>query len=135
MAQGEFNPPLTDQDSFYRAVDPKQFKNNRVKPRAFAPKPNEGLSVDWAALTSPSESAQRQARRWAYEPTRVAEVSAGLVWDIGLDIRRKSEPDNDAHCEIYGSLLQIGSVPEGTSARQRLANECTKLGPFIVMPS
>ena len=131
MAQGELNPPFTDQDSFYRAVDPTQhFKNNRVKPRAFAPKPNEGLSVDWSALTSPDKSAQRQAHRWDYAPTPVAEVSAVLVWDIGLDIRPMPEANNNAHCEIYGSLLY--SVPEGTSARQRLANECTTLGPFNV---
>ena len=116
-------------------MDPKNhFKNSRVRPRAFAPPPNKGLSVDWAALTIPSQSAQRQAHRWGYEPTPVAEVSAGLVCDIGLDIQRKQEPDNDAHCEIYGSLQQMGGDPEGTSARQRLANECTVLGPFTVTP-
>ena len=37
-----------------------------------------------------------------------------------------------AHCEVYGRNLQIPGVPEGTSARQRLANECTTFGPFII---
>ena len=134
MAQRGLNPPFTDQDSFYRVVDPtKHYKKNRVKPGAFAPPLNKGLSVDWSVLTSPSKSAQRQAHRWDYAPTPVAEVSAVLVWDIGLAIRPDPIDNNDAHCEIYGSLLQIGGVPEGTSARQRLANECTTLGPFIVI--
>lgn len=135
MAQKELNSPFTIQDAFYRAVDPTRHvkRNNNFKPGAFKPRENEELSVDWAAKTYPMESARRQAHRWDFKPTPVAQVGANLVTELELNVRYVPIPDNDAHSEIYGSLLHDGR-PEGTLARQRLANECTNLGPFDITP-
>ena len=88
--------------------------------------------MDWAALTTASESAQRQAHRWDYAPTPVAEITGALIVNVGLNVRRDTVGSHEAHCELYGALDHNPSLPEGTSARQRLANECTILGPFVV---
>ena len=131
MVQGGLGAPLTIDDSFFRVADPRYHlkKNKGIKPSLFKSKNNEGLSVDWAARTCARESARRQAHRWDYAPTHVAEVRASLVLELGLNVRPDPKPENDSHCEIYGFLLHNGP-PEGTLARQRLANECIVLGPF-----
>ncbi len=135
MVQGGLGAPLTIDDSFFRVADPRYHlkKNKGIKPSLFKSKNNEGLSVDWTARTSAIESARRQAHRWNYSPTYIAEVSASLVVGVGLNARHDPKPENDSHCEIYGDLLYDGP-PEGTATRQRLANECTVLGPFVVTP-
>lgn len=130
MVTGVLESPLTIDDSFFRVVNPTNLRNNHsVKASAFKSKNDEGLSVDWTARTSAIESARRQAHRWDYKPSYVAEVTASLVVGVGLSVRPKPEPENDSHCEIYGDLLHDGP-PEGTEARQRLANGCSVLGPF-----
>ena len=130
MVTGVLESPLTINASFFRVVTPTNLRNDhRVRASAFKSKNDEGLSVDWTARTTALESARRQAHRWDNSPTYIAEVSASLVVGVGLNARHDPKPENDSHCEIYGDLLHDGP-PEGTAARQRLANECSVLGPF-----
>ena len=131
MVQGVLKSSLTIDDSFFRVVNPTNLrKNHSVRPSTFKSRNDEGLSVDWTAKTSAIDSARRQAHRWDYAPTAVAEVSAKLVLEVGLSVRYDPGLGNESHCEIYGNLLHQDGPPEGTEARQRLAIECSVWGPF-----
>lgn len=119
--------PFVGNDEFFRAINPIHWEQDSVRPRAFKPKAGNGLSVDWAELITAKESARRWVLQWG--PTRLAVLTAHLVWDSGLHLRYSAEPNNKAHCEILGELLSNNS-PEGTQVRVRLARECRVIGPF-----
>lgn len=117
-------------DQFYRAIHPYHWEMNKVKPRAFKPKPNEDISVDWAKLTTPTESANPWIREWG--EVRLGILTAKSIRDEGLDVDPDPKPDNQAHCLISGDLLHDDDG-DGLRARQRLARTCNEagvLGPF-----
>ena len=101
---------------------------NKIRPRAFKPKNDEWISVDWEALTTAEESARPWVLTWDC-PIMLGELAANLVWQEGLEINYDWKPENKAHCLIIGELLHSDS-PEGTEARARLARGCTPLGPY-----
>ena len=117
--------PFDGNDEFYRRVNRHNWKKNKVNPGVFKPKTGEWLSIDWANLTTPEECAERGDA--THGPTRVAVVSAPLVWILGLEIKYSWKPSNPAHCEITGEHL---SSPSALQARKVLARESRVLGPF-----
>lgn len=85
------------------------------------------MSVDWAELTTPEESAGRGD---PFGPHRLAVLTAGLIWKLDLVVLRSCKPENAAHCDIWGDLLSDGSS-QGVELRARLANELSRvLGPY-----
>ena len=118
-------------DQFYRAINPYHWEKNKVKPRAFRPRPNEDISVDWAKLTTPQESAKPWIKDW--KVVRLGVLTARSIRDVGLNLEPDPKTDNQAHCLISGHLLHSDDG-DGVLTRQQLARTCNELGvlgPFI----
>ena len=112
-------------DQFYRAINPIHWEKNRVKARAFKPRGNEDISVDWAKLTTPADSAKPWIKVWGV--VRLGTLTAKSIRDEGLNLDPDPKPDNQAHCLISGHLLHSAGG-DGVLVRQRLARTCNELG-------
>lgn len=123
--------PFDANDEFYRRVNKHNWGNQRPNAGAFKPRAGEGLSVDWAELTTPEESVRRGGPADS-APIRLVVLTAGFIWELGLVVKRSEKPTNKAHCDIWGSLLSDGSSA-GIELRARLVHGYNRhLGPFDI---
>ena len=114
----EFPRQLEATDLFYRAVHPLFVKDcGKISPSAFSnASGTDGMSVDWAARSSPQETFDRWPQ-WG-DCRGVASITAELCWQNDQEIKCAPEEGNRAHSNVIGE--KSGRV------RKNLA-KCAKL--------
>ena len=109
---------LCDSDAFYRAINPTAHMNNgKLSSAAFSnEKETDGMSVDWAELSTPKETADRFPQ-WPCE--RVACIPARSYWNEHQCIEFAPTESDPAHSHIVGRKTD--------SMRRRLVKAATTI--------